>query len=106
MSKDGFIPHNGCTVASGACFTESACLGNCQKGTKTFMVIEADRLTKLKAEDIAARDSYKPTGVVLMRKDGARCIVEQSAVRWIGKDEFWDLMHPDSVRNVANWKGA
>ncbi|MBN3757167.1 hypothetical protein G3N95_29790 [Paraburkholderia sp. Tr-20389] len=52
-----------------------------------------DRLTDMKANDIVKRDGYKWTGVVL-EKDGARCIVELSAVRWLTNDEMWNVMHP------------
>lgn len=56
-----------------------------------------DRLTDMKANSIIERDGYKLTGVVLRKDDGARCIVELSAVRWLSKDEMWSLMQPDAA---------
>lgn len=62
------------------------------------MNIDVDRLTEFKAQSIAER-GFAITGVVLTDPSGAKCIVDLSAVRWLSNDEFWDLMHPDSVRN-------
>ncbi|UQN71777.1 hypothetical protein NUJ28_06170 [Burkholderia multivorans] len=59
--------------------------------------LTGDRLTDQKAAHIMQRDGYKLTGVVLCRDDGARCIVESSAVRWLTKDESWALMHPAAL---------
>jgi hypothetical protein len=52
-----------------------------------------DRLTDLKANELISRMGYKVSGVVL-EKNGHRGIIEFSAVRWLTKEEMWDLMHP------------
>lgn len=60
----------------------------------TFKV---DRLTNEKASHIAIRDSYFVTGYVMTRvvdKETQKCLVDCSAVRWMGGTEFFDMMHP------------
>lgn len=60
----------------------------------TFKV---DRLTNEKASHIAIRDDYQVTGYVMTRvvgKENQKCIVDCSAVRWMGMTEFFEMMHP------------
>ena len=57
-----------------------------------LLAIVPRQLTCGKAFSITQR-GYELTGFVLRHPDtGEMCIVEQSAVRWIGKDEAWNLM--------------
>lgn len=60
----------------------------------TFKV---DRLTNEKASHIAIRDDYHVTGYVLssvVGKETRKCIVDFSVVRWMGGNEFFEMMHP------------
>ncbi len=56
--------------------------------------IDLDRLTEYKAASICESNDYEVKGVVMRDKDGRVCVVELSAVRWIEKDYWWDIMHP------------
>ncbi|MGK2829186.1 hypothetical protein ACSI5F_03655 [Ralstonia pseudosolanacearum] len=56
--------------------------------------LTGDRLTEEKTAHIAQCDGFAFSGYVLAKGDGARCIVEKSAVRWLSKDEMWAVMHP------------
>jgi hypothetical protein len=61
-----------------------------------LLAIVPRQLTCGKAFAVCQR-GYDLTGFVLRHPDtGEMCIVEQAAVRWIGKDESWNLMHPQS----------
>lgn len=53
-------------------------------------------LTFEKIRHIIHRDGFFITGFVLTRENGEKCIVDMSAVRWLSKDEFFNLMHPDN----------
>ena len=53
-----------------------------------------DRLTEEKAAHIIERDGFTVTGYVMAMPDGRRCIVEKSAVRWLNKNQMWEVMHP------------
>ena len=55
-------------------------------------------LTHSKAKHIIARDGYSVTGFVLTKDSGEKCIVDMSAVRWLARDEFFKMMHPDDRR--------
>lgn len=60
-----------------------------------------DRLTAHKAGHICERDGYAVTGVILTKDDGRACLVNMSAVRWLGGvRDLWNLMHTDSLDNV------
>ncbi|MDR8102495.1 hypothetical protein KPB04_12230 [Burkholderia cenocepacia] len=59
--------------------------------------LTGDRLTDEKARHIMRRDGYKLTGVVLATDDGARCIVEMGAMRWLSIDQWWALTHPNDL---------
>ncbi len=50
-------------------------------------------LTANKAAHICERDGFDVTGVVMKDICGEVCIVDGGAVRWMSKNEFWDLMH-------------
>ncbi|MCA7959463.1 hypothetical protein LGM14_18355 [Burkholderia multivorans] len=67
--------------------------------------LTGDRLTDEKARHIMQRDGYKLTGVVLATDDGARCIVEMGAVRWLSHNESWSLMHPVDLRRAPASEG-
>jgi hypothetical protein len=53
-------------------------------------------LTHSKTKHIIARDSFSVTGFVLTKETGEKCIVDMSAVRWMSRDEFFKMMHPDA----------
>jgi hypothetical protein len=58
---------------------------------------EFDYLTCRKAREIHADGKYAVSGVVMRHVGtGDVCIVEYGAVRWLGKEEAWKLMHPDT----------
>lgn len=59
-------------------------------------VTRGGTLTERKANDIIAR-GYQKVGYVLQNGDGAYCICAQSAVRWIGKEQYQHLMHSQHV---------
>jgi hypothetical protein len=52
-------------------------------------------LTERKAISLLMDGDHDISGVVLLRHDGTRGIVEQGAVRWLTNAEMWALMHPD-----------
>jgi hypothetical protein len=54
-----------------------------------------DRLCEYKAKDIASR-GYKHCGYVLRNDQDEYCFINAAAVRWLSKDECWQLMHPDA----------
>ncbi len=56
--------------------------------------INLDRLTESKAAGICESNNYKVKGVVMRHPDGDVCVVELSAVRWLEKNDWWDIMHP------------
>lgn len=58
--------------------------------------IGCDRLTALKAAQIRNTGDYKISGVILRNDRGDSCHVEFSAVRWLNRDQMWNLMHSDS----------
>jgi len=70
--------------------------------TNKKLDINLDRLTEHKAADICERNDYEVMGVVLRKKNGDACIVEQSAVRWIDNKDFWEIMHPHTDRYMDN----
>lgn len=75
----------------------------CARGISAAMPVNTgDRLTDEKANHIIARDGFKLTGVVLSKPDGARCIVEMSAVRWLTNDEMWAILHPVQPESIAS----
>ena len=51
-------------------------------------------LTHRKSKGIIKDRGYNVTGFVLTRKDGDKCIVDMSAVRWLSGKEFFEMMHP------------
>ena len=66
-----------------------------------LLAVVPRQLTCGKAFSVSQR-GYEPTGFVLRHPDtGEMCIVEQAAVRWIGKDEAWNLMHPQSPNDAG-----
>lgn len=66
-------------------------------GEASKLGLTGDRLTEEKAAHIMQRDGYEVTGYVLAQPDGRRCIVEKSAVRWLNKDQMWEVMHPSEA---------
>ena len=58
-------------------------------------------LTHRKAKGIIKDRGYNVTGFVLTRKDGDKCIVDMSAVRWLTDKEFFEMMHPPVVSPTA-----
>lgn len=76
-------------------FASSTCSGKAaQQQAESVLGLTNDRLTEDKAAHIMRRDGYTVTGYVLALEDGHRCVVEKSAVRWLSKDEMWNVMHP------------
>lgn len=66
---------------------------------------EASELTAAKAASLL-HDGWYVSGLVLTNEEGRTCIVDKSAVRWLGKDEFWWLMHDsESPLNHAEKDG-
>jgi hypothetical protein len=58
-------------------------------------------LTHRKARDIIERNGYSVTGFVLTDKQGRKCIVDMSAVRWFDDPlKFQQMMHPDMGGSV------
>ncbi len=64
-----------------------------------------DRITKQKVESLAESGNLDQSGVILIRNDGQRAIIEMGAVRWLTNDEMWALMHPVSVRHTVECEG-
>lgn len=61
-----------------------------------------DRLTRMKADSLT-QDGGKITGFIITfekTRDYGRAVVELGAVRWMSKDEMWELMHPTPVTSV------
>lgn len=52
-------------------------------------------LTALKTVFCIKRDESQITGFVVTDPWGSIGIIDKSAVRWLTKDEFWKLMHPE-----------
>lgn len=54
------------------------------------------RLTKQKLARIIEKGDYEITGYILRSKgeDGARCLIEDSCVRWTNNETFNRFMHP------------
>ncbi len=59
--------------------------------------LNMDRLTIAKATDICDTNEFESTGFIMRNADGKTCLVEKGAVRWISKNDFWDIMHPAAV---------
>ena len=54
-------------------------------------------LTKNKTEHIIETRDYEVTGFVLTNKDGSKCVIDMSAVRWFDdKNDFFRMMHPNN----------
>lgn len=60
-----------------------------------------DKQTDEKVRQIIEQNGYKLSGVVLINGHGDRVIVEMGAVRWLGNEEMWRLMHPDYLKELA-----
>lgn len=60
-------------------------------------------LTRDKVIHIRSHLGHEPSGYVLRhRSTGGMVIVEQSAVRWLNREEAWELMHPrENVLTLA-----
>lgn len=54
----------------------------------------AENLTNRKAKNIAEDYDYQITGYVMTNKRGSKAIVDQSAVRWLTKEQFHMVMNP------------
>lgn len=59
-----------------------------------LMELTGHRLTAEKAFDIHRQIGCAVTGIVLTTEYGEKVIVDLGAVRWIGVDAFYDVMHP------------
>jgi hypothetical protein len=70
-------------------------LSNLPEDDEVVMRTTGDHLCEHKTQDIMSR-GYKRCGYVLMNDAGHCCIINGAAVRWLTKDECWQLMHPDA----------
>lgn len=63
-------------------------------------------LTHQKTKHIIERDGFAVTGFVLTNEAGEKCIVDMSAVRWMARDEFFKMMHPDATGGAADARSS
>jgi hypothetical protein len=51
------------------------------------------RLTEQKKDSIIDK-GFSVTGYCLRDQYGNACVIENSSVRWLSNEEFWNIMHP------------
>ena len=59
----------------------------------TKLAQSTESLTIKKTLEIMERDQSFVTGFIVTSKDGDIAIVNNSAVRWMSKENLWNLMH-------------
>lgn len=57
---------------------------------------QVTQLTRRKAKQIIEQNGFEVTGFVMTDENGKKCIVDMSAVRWMSRDEFYKIMHPQA----------
>lgn len=61
----------------------------------------SDALTARKANDVQSTHGYHYSGYVLTNDNGNVAIVDKGAVRWLSKDQFWNLLHQNECTDLA-----